>query len=477
MLGMHEQEAFGRFLVDKKEVLSSESFEACLKVQGAMRELGIEKSLDKVICEKGLLEEKLITELVREFRGGDEEFIRGYRIISKLGEGAMGEVFKAIDLVNDNREVAIKILFPHLGKRKATAQRFLQEAQICIEKLDHPNIVKGYEVGYEASKDCYFYVMEHIGGINLGKAIEERGVFQEEAACKVMLQISSALGQATKFNLVHRDVKPDNILITENDNAKLCDLGLARDWARDLSLTRTGAVMGTPFYISPEVATGMDEFDCRSDIYSLGATIYHAVVGKVPFGGNNTMIVLYRHRSEPLIPPIELRPQISPGFSAIIETMMAKSPEDRYQTPAELIADINRLNAKETPEALKKKEKRFNKNDVPFAAIDDPGKSTELLHINHEPVDFEPMRRQDGVDEIDPSQESRVDNGGLPEVELDLPSRNVFQDLSDKFLNSAERRVVEEHSRWKLMAFGAVIMFFGMMSLFLAYLLIDRLMG
>lgn len=351
-MNIEEQEQFLKFLVETKKVLPPTAIQTCLTVQHALTELGIEKTIDKVIIEKGFLDAKQITVLLREFRGGDEEMIPGYRIIRKLGEGAMGEVYSAIDLNKDNCPVAIKILFPHLGKRKATAQRFLQEAKLCIHKLNHSNIVKGYEVGYEATHDFFFYVMEFVDGKNLRALLKDHGVFSEPLAIKIMMQMCSALQHAASFNLVHRDIKPDNIMLTKTGESKLCDLGLARDWTQDdLGLTKTGAVMGTPFYISPEAADGQ-KLDTRSDIYSLGATIYHMVVGTVPFDGPNTAVVLNRHRNDPLIPPKELRDQLSTGFSSIIEMMMEKSPNARYQNAGEILEDLRRLQNGYAPNAL-----------------------------------------------------------------------------------------------------------------------------
>jgi len=348
---VEEEKLFADFLIKGKHALSEQNYQICLDVKSALKKLDLEKSIDKVIVEKGFLSEEKMNALLKEFKGGDENLIPGYRIIKKLGEGAMGEVYSGIDLENDNRPVAIKILYPYLGKKKSTAKRFLHEGTLCIEKLNHPNIVKGYEVGYEANHDFFFYVMELMEGKNIREMLDEDGPFSEPIALHILLQIASALEQAYNFKLVHRDIKPDNIMMTEQGVAKLCDLGLARDWTQDLSLTQTGAIMGTPFYISPEGAEGKF-MDSRSDIYSLGATMYHIVVGKVPFPGENANIVLQRHCHEALIPPMAMQPSISAGLSAIIEMMMEKRPEDRYQTPTELIQDIQRLQHGYAPNAL-----------------------------------------------------------------------------------------------------------------------------
>lgn len=445
-----DQEAFTKFLVIDKKVMTSDEIKTCFKVQKAMNDLGIPSPLDKVIVEKGYLDATTVSDLIREFKGGDEDFVPGYRILSKLGEGAMGEVYKAVDL-EEEKEVAIKVLFPHLGKRKSTAKRFLQEAEIC-KKLNHPNIVKGFDVGYEADQDFYFYVMEYVDGVTLSGYVKENGILSEDLAIKIVEQMASALEQATRLNLVHRDIKPDNIILTTNNDAKLCDLGLARNWAQDLSLTLTGAVMGTPFYISPEAAKGVEDLDSRSDIYSLGATLYHLVIGEVPFKGKNSMEVLDLHKSDKEITaPISLRADLSPGLSAIIEKMMMKAVSDRYQNPSELIIDIELLKKGEEPSALQEKKQQIPKKKLSRQKTD-----------GNIQIQKDDQFRQSSVEEysIQPSKK----------VKKSDKAPNLF----DNFFTSAEQRVLS-NAKGKLTALITLIVLVISLIIILAIFLVMRI--
>ncbi|WP_372365951.1 serine/threonine-protein kinase [Candidatus Uabimicrobium sp. HlEnr_7] len=445
-----DQEAFAKFLVFDKKVITSDDIKTCFKVQKAMNDLGILSPIDKVITEKGYLDGTVVSDLIKEFKGGDEDFVPGYRIISKLGEGAMGEVYKAVD-IEENKEIAIKVLFPHLGKRKSTAKRFLQEAEIC-KKLNHPNIVKGFDVGYEADQDFYFYIMEYVDGVTLSGYVKKNGILQEDLAIKIIEQMASALEQATRLNLVHRDIKPDNIILTKNKNAKLCDLGLARNWAQDLSLTLTGAVMGTPFYISPEAARGVEELDSRSDIYSLGATLYHLVIGEVPFKGKNSMEVLDLHKSSTKITsPKQQRGDLSHGLSAIIEKMMAKTVGDRYQNPSELLIDIELLKKGEEPFAIQEKKQQ---DKIPQQL--NVQKTDTGIHIKKDD-----QYRQSSVQEYSIRPSKKIKNA------------NKTPKLFDNFFTSAEQRVLS-NAKWKLVGLISLISLVIFLIIILAVFLVMR---
>ena len=274
-----------------------------------------------------------------------------------------------------------------------------------------------------------------------------------------------SLDHAFDFNLVHRDIKPDNIILTPKGDAKLCDLGLARDWAKDLSLTRTGAVMGTPFYISPEAAAGQ-KLDSRSDIYSLGATLYHMVVGRVPFDGANSAVVLDRHRYDPLVPPVEQRPELSLGFSTILEMMMAKSPQDRYQKPSQIIEDIDKLKANDFPEAVKKLKKEFvklkprQKTQV-MEAI--PASDTEENPDFQESMEaIEEEKTSEKIIEIKPRHQDSVEEYRIQASDSMLVSR-VEENKGDKilkpFFTSTEQRILSKAhgAQSKLLVIGAVV--------------------
>ena len=453
-----QERSFADFLIKEKAVLKEEDFQICLEVQAALRKFDLEKRIEKIIVEKGFLSEKCIATLLQEFKGGDDNFIPGYLVTKKLGEGAMGEVYQGIDLNNNNRPVAIKVLFPHLGKKKSTAKRFLQEGTLCIEKLNHANIVKGYEIGYEANYDFFFYVMELMDGANVRELIDQKGPLSELVAIKILIQITSALDHAYSFKLVHRDIKPDNIMFTSKGVAKLCDLGLARDWSQDLSLTRTGAVMGTPFYISPEGAIGQF-MDTRSDIYSLGATMYHIVTGRVPFQGSNAADVLNQHRNTPVIPPIEWCPTLSVGFSAIIEKMMAKNPEERYQTPMELMDDVERLQNGYAPHALLQFKESYGivetkrpKSIHPSSTISDETEAipvVEASEITEDDDDKFGLIRITNISEFQDSSTDKVeeykiedDSPNFDSIVYVDPQRRRQQRMLSPFLTTTEQHLL-----------------------------------
>lgn len=263
----------------------------------------------------------------------NSKLIHGYDILEKLGAGKMGVVYRAIQKETGN-QVALKIMKPPDKHHKERVKRFIQEARILCE-MDHPNIIKGCDVG--VSEPYYFIAMEVFEGYPASYLLSHGGKFSERRAALVLLHISRALAYMEKRNLLHRDIKPSNILVNrERTLAKLCDMGLAKMLDHDLSLTKAGCAVGTPFYNSPEVAQGK-EIDIRSDIYSLGATLYHLVTGDVPYRGETTVDILIKHVRAPVPEVAKFAPQISPRLAKIITKMLAKRPEDRFASAEELV--------------------------------------------------------------------------------------------------------------------------------------------
>lgn len=264
--------------------------------------------------------------------------IPGYELERWLGEGTMGAVFKGRQISLD-RPVAIKVLTPHLAQNDKFLARFQREAR-AVAKLNHPNVVSGIDVG-EAQGYRYF-VMEFVEGRTVAELVAHHGKLDPMEAARIVRQVAEALDHAHRNGMVHRDVKPANIIIASKTGAaKLCDLGLAKEVGEDGSDTLEGRAFGTPLYISPEQARGDRGIDIRSDIYSLGATFFEAVAGRPPFEGTNPPVVMTKHLNEPLPSLAALVPGVPPGVVAVIERMMEKDREDRYQSPEELIADLD----------------------------------------------------------------------------------------------------------------------------------------
>ncbi|HYG77211.1 MAG TPA: serine/threonine-protein kinase [Planctomycetota bacterium] len=271
-----------------------------------------------------------------------------YELVGKLGQGAMGSVYLA-NRMSTGQKVAIKILPHELARDDEFLERFRREARAAL-KISHPNVVAAYDVGVA---DNYNYIaLEYIDGPNLELLLNKKGRLSEAEILRITLDISQALQAAEEKGIVHRDIKPANILMNSQGISKLTDLGLASASKGDQRVTMAGFAVGTPFYISPEQARGDLDVDCRSDIYSLGATLYHLSTGTLPFPGNNPVLIMTKHLQEMPPPPDVRQPGVSPRISAMIMKMMAKDPADRYQNAAELKADIERMINGENPFAV-----------------------------------------------------------------------------------------------------------------------------
>jgi eukaryotic-like serine/threonine-protein kinase len=273
----------------------------------------------------------------------------GYELISQLGRGGMGAVYKARQTSLD-RLVALKILTPSLARNADFIKRFLREAR-SAGKLNHPNIVTGIDVG---EADGYFYfAMEFVDGESLGARLKRDGKLPPLEAVTLVRQVAEGLKHAHEHEMIHRDVKPDNIMVDSRGIAKLCDLGLARTTgADDSSLTQTGTALGTPYYISPEQARGESDVDGRADLYSLGATLYHLVSGQTPYEGKTSAVVLTRHLNDPVPDLAGVEAGAGAGLSAVVAKCMAKDAAKRYQDMAELCADLDRIASGKSPQAL-----------------------------------------------------------------------------------------------------------------------------
>lgn len=260
-----------------------------------------------------------------------------YEILEQLGGGGMAIIYKARDNIL-NRLVSVKILRPEYTCDGDFVKRFRREAQ-AVASLSHPNIVSIYDVGQE--DEVYYLVMEYIEGDNLKNLIREKGALPPEQAVEIARQVSEALQHAHGNNIVHRDVKPQNILITKDGRAKLTDFGIARE-ATTATLTQTDTIVGSVHYLSPEQARG-ETAGPRSDIYSLGVVLYEMVTGALPFQGDTPIGVALKHIQESPPSPSSINPAVSPVLEKIINRAMAKFPVDRFAMAKDLATDLERL--------------------------------------------------------------------------------------------------------------------------------------
>jgi serine/threonine-protein kinase len=260
----------------------------------------------------------------------DQVFSGRYRIVRHLARGGMAEVYLAHDQLLD-RPVAVKVLFPELAQDASFVERFRREARAAAG-LNHHNIVSVYDFGQDDGS--YFIVMEYVDGPTLREIIRTEGPLAPARVAGVGADVAAALEVAHRAGVIHRDVKPGNVLIS-TDAVKVADFGIARAGDPRESLTQTGAVMGTATYLSPEQAQGHD-IDPRSDLYALGVVLYEMAAGRAPFSGGSPVAIAYQHLNEAPAAPSRHNPDVPPQLDAVILQAMAKRPEDRPASAAEL---------------------------------------------------------------------------------------------------------------------------------------------
>jgi len=265
--------------------------------------------------------------------------IGDYKLTKLLGKGGMGSVYKAHQISLD-REVAVKVLSKDLASHPAFVQRFLREARI-MAKLDHPNILRCYDV--REAKGYHFLAMEFVEGGSVEQWLKKLGKFSVGDALHIILAVAGGLEHAHEQGLIHRDIKPDNILLTKKGVVKVADLGLAKGANEDLGLTKTGTGAGTPLYMAPEQARDAKHVDSRCDIYALGAMLYVFLAGRAPFEGT-TLVELVEAKEKAKYKPIRsFNTDVPERIDLIVDKMLAKDPKHRYASCTEVVAELEAL--------------------------------------------------------------------------------------------------------------------------------------
>jgi serine/threonine protein kinase len=332
-----------------------------LKKQVKYREKGIIIRVGELAVEMGYLSAQQCTEVIAEQRvrrkpyetkqvqvttdlqewedSSDEPYILGHYHLEKRLGGVMGIVFRGTDS-QTGKPVAIKVLPKSLAQDASFVERFKREVR-ATSSLSHPNIISVWDSG--VINGIFYLAMEYVEGETLIRRLHREKVLPEREALAIGLGVARGLEHAHAQGVLHRDVKPENIMISSTGQVKLADLGLALFLHDTLRITSEGIAVGTPHYISPEQARALRNTDHRSDLYSLGATLFHAVAGRLPYEGENGGEVMKRHVFEPTPNPQDVNPAVSNDTAGLIIKLMAKDPEQRYQTASELAAVLEYL--------------------------------------------------------------------------------------------------------------------------------------
>lgn len=297
---------------------------------------------------------KKLNFLIRR-QNDDAIYFGEYKILEEVGQGANAVVCRA-QQVKTGREVAIKLFYSETTVDSLSRREFLRENDFATQVL-HPNIVRTYSGGEQ--DDVLYLILEYVKGVNLAQYLEYYGPMEPQEAMSLGCYAATALDFVwSNFLVIHRDIKPQNIMIAKDGNVKVCDFGMVTE--HEVAVVDINAVEGTPYYLAPECVTDGTYQDNRSDIYSLGATLFHLIAGEPPFNYDSLEDVVYaRIREE--APNIQLlRPEVDDGVRDVLRTMMAQDPEDRYVTAAECLQDMRRASHGKRPVLVDRSRPRTN---------------------------------------------------------------------------------------------------------------------
>ncbi|MGA2507724.1 MAG: serine/threonine-protein kinase [Chitinispirillaceae bacterium] len=324
-------------LAMEKKLITKKQVEWCLELVKKSEQIGLVSSIEEVLVKQGILSDAQVQEL-REIclLGENGEVFGAYRLVRLIGQGGMGKVYEAVHEIM-GRRVALKVVSEQLDNNPA---RFYQEIR-ALAKLNHPNIVIIYDAGKINGKN--FYAMELLPGPSLNTLVDAKNHLNEKEALKIISAIARALEHAHAKKIIHRDVKPENIIFDSHGIPKLTDFGLVMQYNMDhMTLTQEGFLVGSFYYTSPEQASGNRDLDGRSDIYSLGATLYYALTGRTLYTGESSLEVIKKHLKGRYVSPKHYCPHLSNRTVRLLKKMLSVNREKRFKSMAEVIRAIER---------------------------------------------------------------------------------------------------------------------------------------
>jgi len=325
----------------EKEMVTEVQYEQCKELLRKSKKIGLEATLEEILVKQGILFEEQIEELrhLSQLGDGGGTHFGPYRLGKLVGEGGMGKVYEGTHEFM-GRVVAIKVINQSYTSDKTKAVRFFQEIRALI-KLNHPNIVTIYDAG--RVHRSYYYAMELLSGPSLKEQVDKKGMLTEKEALALIRPIAKALSHAHATSIVHRDVKPENIVFDSNGLPKLADFGVVMHFdEHHMTLTQEGMTVGSLHYTPPEQAEGARDIDHRADIYSLGATLYYALAGRTVYTAETPHELLTKHLAGVMISPRKFNPSVSRRTVRIIKKMMAVNRDKRFQSMDEVVAAIDK---------------------------------------------------------------------------------------------------------------------------------------
>lgn len=341
---MNERQRYESPLVKlavERKMLTAKQFAQCRELVKKSRRIGLATTFEEVMVKQGFCTEEHIHELSEILRLGEKgDYFGGYRLKRVIGRGGMGKVYEAVHEFT-SRRVALKVLNYSLTKDGTNVPRFFQEVR-ALAKLNHPNIVALFDAGKAGRR--YYFAMELVDGRSLAQCVEDKKRLSEADALAITGKIARALAFAHQNNVVHRDIKPENILLDSQLIPKVTDFGVVMHQDEDhMTLTQEGFMVGSVHFSSPEQVEGRRDVDGRSDIYSLGATLYYMLTGKTVYTGKSAEEILTKHLVGTWISPRLHNPDISIRTVRLVRKMMARSRERRFQTMDEVTIAIQKM--------------------------------------------------------------------------------------------------------------------------------------